>query len=53
MDAISNVVDTIREQMETNARLLAVAHDAYANEAMESVQWERRGFLGRLTKRAA
>jgi hypothetical protein len=43
----------IREQIETNARALSIAHDAHLTKAMDSVAWERRGFLGRLTRRAA
>jgi hypothetical protein len=54
MDAISmDSNGAIREQMEATARALCVAHDAHLQEAMDSVAWERRGFLGRLTRRDA
>ena len=39
----------VREQIESTAQAMAAAHDAYLREAMDSVVWERRGFLGRLT----
>jgi hypothetical protein len=42
---------TIREQMEVSARALVAAHNAPVDEAMNSVRWERRGLLQRLTRR--
>jgi hypothetical protein len=45
--------DALRVDMEPSARALFVAHDAHVREAMDSVGWERRGFLQRLTRRAA
>jgi hypothetical protein len=38
--------------MEASARALAAADSAYVHEAMDSVNWERRGLLQRLTRRA-
>ncbi|MFL5825583.1 MAG: hypothetical protein ACJ76V_03575 [Thermoleophilaceae bacterium] len=46
-------VEGKREQAEANIRVLAAAHGAPVNQAMDSVRWERRGFLERLTRRAA
>jgi hypothetical protein len=46
-------IETKQEQTEANVRLLAAAHGAPVKEAMDSVRWERRGFLDRLTRRAA
>jgi hypothetical protein len=43
---------TLRIDMEASARALAAADSAYVHEAMDSVDWERRGLLQRLTRRA-
>ena len=42
----------IREQLDATTRAVGAAHDAYLREALESVQWERRGPLRRLVRRA-
>jgi hypothetical protein len=39
----------VREQIESTAQAMAPVHDAFLWEAIESVDWERRGFLRRLT----
>ncbi len=39
-------------QFEANARALSAAHGAHVRDAMDSVRWERRGLLQRLTRRA-
>jgi|GraSoiStandDraft_34_1057297.scaffolds.fasta_scaffold407474_1 hypothetical protein len=41
----------VREQIESTAGAMAPARDAFLQEAIESVEWERRGFLRRLTAR--
>lgn len=41
-----------QDHMEANARALTAAHGAPVREAMESVRWERRGLLQRLTRRS-
>jgi hypothetical protein len=50
-------METLREQlhreMEASAVALADAHAAHVNDAMDSVRWERRGLLQRLTRRPA
>jgi hypothetical protein len=40
----------IRAQLEPTKRALADAHDAVLRSSMDAVRWERRGFLGRLTR---
>ena len=40
----------IRDGIEQTASAVAAGHDAFLNEALESVSWERRGLLGRLTR---
>jgi hypothetical protein len=42
----------LREQMEATARAHLAADNAHVNAAMESVRWERRGLLQRLTRGA-
>jgi hypothetical protein len=44
---------SIREQLEATTRVVAAAHDAQLREALESVEWERRGPLRRLVRRQA
>jgi hypothetical protein len=39
------------EEMEASARVLLAADGAHLEEAMNSVRWERRGLLQRLTRR--
>ena len=41
----------VREQLESTTRALNRAHQAQLQEAMASVEWERRGFLRRLVRR--
>ena len=43
----------IREQLDATSHVVASAHDAYLQEARESVRWERRGPLRRLVRRPA
>ena len=40
----------IRDGIDRTASAVAVGHDAFLTEALESVSWERRGLLGRLTR---
>jgi hypothetical protein len=39
------------QHVERTARAVADGHDSALNRALESVSWERRGLLGRLTSR--
>jgi hypothetical protein len=41
----------VGEHMARTARTVADGHDGELNRALESVSWERRGLLGRLTSR--
>jgi hypothetical protein len=41
----------IRKQLDATTRVVAAAHGADLREALESVQWERRGPLRRLVRR--
>jgi hypothetical protein len=41
---------TLHAEMEASARALLAADQADVREAMNSVRWERRGFLRRLTR---
>jgi hypothetical protein len=50
VDAYDN--GTLRMDMEATSRALCTADNAYVQQAMNSVHWERRGFLQRLTRRA-
>jgi hypothetical protein len=43
---------TLRRDVEASARALLAADNAHVHQAMNSVDWERRGFLQRLTRRA-
>jgi hypothetical protein len=43
----------IREQLDATTRVVGAAHEAHVREALESVQWERRGPLRRLVRRPA
>jgi hypothetical protein len=40
----------IRDGIDRTASAVAAGHDASLTEALESVSWERRGLLGRLTR---
>jgi hypothetical protein len=40
------------EHVARTARAVADGHDAHLTRALESVSWERRGPLGRLTRRS-
>jgi hypothetical protein len=42
----------LRVDMEASAQALISADNAHVQEAMNSVRWERRGFLQRLSRRA-
>ena len=44
--------EELERTVEANARALTTAHGAPVREAMESVRWERRGLLQRLTRRS-
>ena len=64
MDTISHPADpghagreandnrSLRTDMEASAHALSIADNAQVQEAMNSVAWERRGLLQRLTRRA-
>jgi hypothetical protein len=39
-----------REQLETTALTVVAAHTAQLRDALDGVQWKRRGFLQRLTQ---
>jgi hypothetical protein len=41
---------TLAERLEPTSRAVAEAHDAFLRNSIEAVSWERRGFLGRLTR---
>lgn len=43
----------VREQIDTTAQAMAAVHEASLREAIDSVSWERRGFLRRLSGRPA
>src|SRR5207237_2481876 len=43
----SRVKSDIRDGIDRTAHAVAAGHDAFFNEALESVSWERRGLLGR------
>jgi hypothetical protein len=49
-DAKTSDTAAIRADMEASARALFAADDAHVREAMNSVKWERRGLLQRLTR---
>jgi hypothetical protein len=38
------------EKLEQTMQAVAAAHDAHVRDAIESVQWERRGLLQRLVR---
>jgi hypothetical protein len=40
----------IREQLDATTLVLARAHEAHVDEALNSVRWERRGPLRRLVR---
>jgi hypothetical protein len=40
----------LREGIDHTALAVAAGHDGFLHEALESVSWERRGLLGRLTR---
>jgi hypothetical protein len=46
----SRTESDIRDSIERTASAVAAGHDALLHEALESVSWERRGLLGRLTR---
>jgi hypothetical protein len=50
-ELIRSVERRVREQMESTARVVAAADEVFLREAIDSVSWERRGFLGRLIPR--
>src|SRR6266540_3933213 len=41
---------TIEQQLEATSRAVVAADEAYVQEAIGSVHWERRGLLQRLTR---
>jgi hypothetical protein len=43
----------VREQIESTAQAMAPVHDAFLREAIDSFDWERRGFLRTLSGRPA
>jgi hypothetical protein len=40
----------LAEMMESTRQASAAAHDVFLRAAIEGARWERRGFLGRLTR---
>jgi hypothetical protein len=46
----SRTMSDIRDGIDRTASAVAAGHDAFLHEALESVSWERRGLLGRLTR---
>jgi hypothetical protein len=42
--------EDVRRQVEASSGLLLAAHDAHVRQATDSVDWERRGWLGRLAR---
>jgi hypothetical protein len=40
----------VRDGIDRTAIAVAAGHDAFLHEAIESVSWERRGLLGRLSR---
>jgi hypothetical protein len=46
----SRVKSDVREGIDRTAHAVATGHEAYLTTALESVSWERRGLLGRLTR---
>ncbi len=42
----------VREQIESTAQAMAAVEEASLREAIDSVSWERRGFLRRLSVRS-
>ena len=49
MNAFRNS-STILNQLEATAQAVATADEAHFHDAVESVSWERRGLLQRLTR---
>jgi hypothetical protein len=49
-DRTTDTKGTLGELLEPTSRAIAVAHDAHLRESLAAVIWERRGFLGRLTR---
>jgi hypothetical protein len=43
---------TPREHLAATRQAVATAEDAYVRRALDSVEWERRGLLGRLSRRS-
>jgi hypothetical protein len=46
----TSATTTMRVELDASARALLAAHDAHVRDAMNSVEWERRGLLQRLTR---
>jgi hypothetical protein len=42
--------NTVPMDLEASARELLAAHDAHVRDALNSVEWERRGLLQRLIR---
>ncbi len=53
MAYIDNDKGTIQENLHATGRAVVAADEAQLRRAIDSVQWERRGFLGRLASRRA
>ena len=41
----------VRERIHDTAHAVAAGHDAFLQEALDSVSWERRGLFGVLSRR--
>jgi hypothetical protein len=53
MAHIDKANGTIREHLHATGRAVVAADEAQLRRAIDSVQWERRGFLRRLASRQA
>jgi hypothetical protein len=40
----------VAQQLEATSQAAVAAHDAHLREATDSVRWDRRGWLARLTR---
>jgi hypothetical protein len=50
--AVAGGGETVSRQLEATTERVVAADEATARAALESHRWERRGLLGRLTRRA-
>jgi hypothetical protein len=50
-DRSKNTRRPLTERLTPTSRAVLFAHDAHLRESLKGVTWERRGLLGRLTRR--